>query len=271
MPELPEVETIKRDLQRLIRGRKIFSVATDSPKQVKPSIKLLRKAIIGTTIKTIKRRAKLLQIFLANKKILTVHLKLTGRLLVRKKSHPQDDWQHLMINLSGGKQLRFCDLRKFGWVRLISSQKELDKLLSQFGPEPLADFKFEYFRKILANSGRAVKLLLMDQKKISGIGNIYANDALFLAGINPAKPAKKLSEKEAQTLFKAIEKVLRAGIRYRGASDQYYLDALGHKGSYQDYFLVYGREGKKCRKCGGLIKRSKIGGRGTFFCPKCQK
>ena len=111
----------------------------------------------------------------------------------------------------------------------------------------------------------------MDQKKISGVGNIYANDALFLARINPQRPANKIDEKEAKKLLKAIEKVLKAGIKYRGASDQYYLDALGRKGAYQDHFLTYGRTGKKCFDCRGKIKRIKIGGRGTFFCSQCQQ
>jgi len=167
-------------------------------------------------------------------------------------------------------ELRFCDLRKFGWIKLVGNKKQLGRILSEFGPEPLDDLDFGTFKKILTSTRRPVKILLMDQKKISGVGNIYANDALFLARIDPRRPANKVTEKEAKKLFQAIEKVLKAGIKYRGASDQYYLDALGHKGSYQDHFLVYGRDGKKCFGCQGKIKRIKIGGRGTFYCPVCQ-
>jgi len=279
MPELPEVETIRRDLSRLIVGKKILDIETDSPKQVKPSLAVVEKAVVGAVIKKIERRAKLLQIFLSNNQILAIHLKLTGRLLVRKKGAPKDDWQHIVIRLkdqgSSSKkselELRFCDLRKFGWVKLVENQRELEKLLSEFGPEPLADLNLATFNKILGSTGRPIKIVLMEQKKIAGVGNIYANDALFLAKIDPRRPAKKINEKEAERLFKAIETVLQAGIKYRGASDQYYLDALGRKGSYQDHFLVYGRDGKKCFDCQGEIKRLKIGGRGTFFCPKCQK
>lgn len=271
MPELPEVETIKKDLTRLIIGRKILAINTDSPKQVKPSLKKVEKAIVGAEIKKIERRAKLLQIFLSNNQILVIHLKLTGRLLVRKKGAPKDDWQHVTISLNGNKELRFADLRKFGWVRLIKDKKELEKLLSEFGPEPLDDLDLKKFKETLGSTGRAIKIVLMDQKKISGVGNIYANDALFLARIDPRRPAKKITDKEAKKLYRAIEKVLRAGIKYRGASDQYYLDALGRKGSYQDHFLTYGRQGKKCFDCNGKIKRIKVGGRGTFFCPKCQQ
>jgi len=271
MPELPEVETICQDLSRLIVGKKILSIETDSPKQVQPSPGVVKKAAVGTTIKKVARRAKLLQIFLSNGKILTVHLKLTGRLLVREKDASADDWQRVAISLSGDKELRFCDLRKFGWMRLVESEKELEELLAEFGPEPLDDLTLEKFEEVLARSGRPVKIILMDQQRISGIGNIYANEALFLAGIDPRRPADKINGPGAKKLFDAIEKVLRAGVRYRGASDQYYLDALGHKGTYQEHFLVYGRQGQKCPHCQDLIKKIFIGGRGTFYCPFCQK
>jgi len=271
MPELPEVETIRQDLNRLIVGKKILAISTDSPNQVQPSLAKVKKAVVGVKIKKIQRRAKLLQVFLANGKILAIHLKLTGRLLVRKKEAPKDDWQHVTISLDGGKELRFADLRKFGWVRLIEDQKKLEKLLAEFGPEPLNDLTSKKFKEILSTTRRAIKIVLMDQKKIAGVGNIYANDALFLAKIDPHRVANQLTVGEAEKLFKAIEKVLRAGIKYRGASDQYYLDALGQKGSYQDHFLTYGRQGKKCFRCPEMIKKIKLGGRGTFFCPKCQK
>ncbi len=271
MPELPEVETIKRDLNRLIVGKKILAIATDSPKQIQPSLAAVRKVIAGAEIKKVERRAKLLQIFLSTGQILAIHLKMTGRLLVRKKGSSQDDWQHVTIFLSGNQELRFADLRKFGWVRLIKDKKELEKILSEFGPEPLDDLDLKKFKAVLGSTGRAIKIVLMDQKKISGIGNIYANDALFLARIDPRRPAKKITDQEAKKLYQAIEKVLQAGIKYRGASDQYYLDALGKKGAYQEHFLTYGRQGKPCFDCGGKIKRIKIGGRGTFFCPRCQK
>lgn len=270
MPELPEVETIRRDLSQLIVGKKILDIKTDSPKQVQPSLEVVKKAAVGATIKKISRRAKLLQIFLSNGQILAVHLKLTGRLLVRKKGDPLDDWQRVTISLSGNRELRFADLRKFGWIRLVD-KKGLKSLLAEFGPEPMDDLTLQKFRDILASSRRPIKLALLDQKKIAGMGNIYANDALFLAKIDPRKPANKVNEKELNALYQAIEKVLQAGIKYRGASDQYYLDALGQKGSYQDHFLVYQREGKKCFDCGGEIAKIKLGGRGTYFCSRCQR
>lgn len=271
MPELPEVETIKSDLAHLVVGKKILRVETDSLKQVQPSLEMVKKGVVGNSIKKISRRAKILQVFLSNGKILIFHLKLTGRLLVREEGFVKDDWQHLTFFLSGGLELRFCDLRKFGWVKLLENEDELEKILASFGPEPLDDLILEIFKKILSSSRRPVKIILMDQAKISGVGNIYANDALFLAKIDPRRPGNEVTPEEVKALFAAVEKVLKAGIRYRGASDQYYLDALGHKGAYQDHFLVYGREGKECFVCGEKLKRTKIGGRGTFYCPTCQK
>ncbi len=271
MPELPEVETIRRGLEKLIVGRKVLAVESDSPKQVQPSLGVVKKAIIGATIKKIQRRAKILQIFFSNGRIIIVHLKLTGRLLVREKGDKVDDWQRITISLDGGKELRFADSRKFGWFRLLKDEKELKKVLSEFGPEPFDDLNLPVFQKILNSTSRPIKIVLMDQQRISGVGNIYANEALFLARIDPRQPANKISKAEAEKLYHSLEKVLKAGISYRGASDQYYLDALGHKGSYQEHFLVYGRQGKKCFHCSGLVKRISLGGRGTFFCPQCQK
>lgn len=278
MPELPEVETIKLGLQKFLVGKKILEVWTDSPKQLQPSLSTIKENTVGSTIKKIDRRAKLLQIYLSNGKILAVHLKLTGRLIIRKNEVPQDEWQHAIFKLSDGWELRFCDLRKFGYLKLLNSEKELDKLLAEFGPEPFvagssgqALLTLELFKKIVSSSKIAIKQLLMDQKKIGGIGNIYACEALFSAKINPKRPAKKMTDEEMKILYESIEKVLKLGLKYHGASDQYYVDAQGQKGSYQNHFLAYGRKGEKCRVCGGIIQKIKLGGRGTYFCKRCQK
>jgi len=271
MPELPEVETIRRDLERLIVGRKVLGIETNSPKQVQPSLEVVKKAIVGATIKKVQRRAKVLQLFFSNGAIIIVHLKLTGRLLVRNKSDRPDDWQHITVSLDGGKELRFADARKFGWFRLLKNEKELQEILKEFGPEPFDDLNLVLFKKILSTNRQPIKLVLMDQQKIAGVGNIYANEALFLAGIDPRRPANKINSTEAKKLYKSLEKVLKLGIQYRGASDQYYLDAHGQKGAYQEHFLVYGRQGQKCPNCSGLVKRITVGGRGTFYCPACQK
>lgn len=272
MPELPEVETIRTDLQKLIVGKKIVKITSDSLKQVQPSLSVVEQAAVGTTITKVARRAKLLQIFLDNGKILVIHLKLTGRLLFRSEKRISDQWTHAVIFFSDKTELRFADSRKFGFIKLIENEADLANILKKFGPEPLNDLTLEKFKTILKKNNRPVKIILMDQEKISGVGNIYACEALFLAKIDPRRPAKSLTDKEMEKLFKEIENVLKLGLKYRGASDQYYLDALGQKGQYQEHFLVYGRQGKDCpNSCGGKIKRIVVGGRGTFFCERCQK
>jgi len=269
MPELPEVETIKNDLSRLVVGKKVLDVTTDTAKQVVPSLSVVKKQIVGASIKKIQRRAKLLIIHLSNGKILVFHLKLTGRILIRKTNIPRDDWQHITIFLSGNKELRFCDLRKFGWMKLMKNGKEFDSELVGFGPEAL-EVKLKGFQQILSSTTRAIKVLLLDQKKIAGIGNIYACDALNLAKIDPTRKSNSLNPNEQKKLLLSIQKVLKAGIKYRGASDQFYLDALGHKGAYQEHFLVYARAGEKCFNCHGKVEKVKLAGRGTYYCSACQ-
>ena len=270
MPELPEVETIKTQLAKLIVGKKIMAIETDTPKMLLPSPAEVTKAVAGAKITKIARRAKLIQFFLSNGRIMIGHLKLTGRLLVRKNSDPKDDWQRITLSLSDGLELRFADLRKFGWLKLLAGEKELTKILSEFGPEAM-EMKAGEFAKILSVSRRPIKIILMDQAKISGIGNIYANDALNLAKINPSRPANSLGPSEQKALYGAILKVLKAGLKYGGASDQFYLDAKGAKGHYQEHFLVYSRAGQSCRRCKkSKIEKIKLGGRGTYWCPFCQ-
>jgi len=271
MPELPEVETIKRDLVKLLVGRKILDITTNTPKQVKPSLEEVKKEIEGKKIKGVKRRAKFLLISLSDNLVLGIHLRMTGQLFFRKKGEQKDKYQRVVISLSGGKELRFNDLRKFGYLQLIKGKKELDSILKKFGPEPFLDLTFSYFKKLLSSTSRAIKVVLMDQTKISGIGNIYANDALFLARIFPGQKADEISPYKVKKLYDAILKVLKDGIRFRGSSDQDYFDVFGKKGSYQNHFLTYKRAGKKCFNCDNKIKRISLGGRGTFYCPHCQK
>ncbi|MFH1289273.1 MAG: zinc finger domain-containing protein, partial [Patescibacteria group bacterium] len=178
----------------------------------------------------------------------------------------------VIITFEKGK-LFFNDLRKFGWIKIMT-EKEICLVIKQLGVEPLSkDFSREKFFNILQSSRRAVKVLLMDQAKISGIGNIYANEALFEAKTDPKRPARELSKKEAELLREAIIKVLEKGIKYGGSSgkDELYIKPDGTKGEFQNYFKVYQRQGEPCKNCAGKVKRINLGGRGTFFCPNCQK
>ena len=293
MPELPEVETIRSDLEKEILGARILALWTDTPKMVQPSVEIVREMAIGSKIEAVKRRAKLLIFELSGAKreeerpvlsertglssvrYLLIHLKLSGRLLVRRPGDPKDDWQRIVLKLKTPdgeeKELRFCDLRKFGYLKLVD-EEGFQKIYQEYGPEPLDDLTLERFREVLSKSRIAIKKLLMDQKRISGIGNIYANEALWIAEIDPRQPANSLTAEQSRRLFEAIERVLAASLKYRGttAEDDFYLDAYGEEGRYQSQLLVYRKAGQPCPRCGTPIERIELGGRGTFFCPTCQ-
>lgn len=269
MPELPEVETIRRGLNKELQGKKILELWWDAPKMLQPSAEQVKKAVVGQTFEQVERRAKLLIFHLSNGQRLLIHLKLSGRLLFRDGKDPADDYVHVKFVLSGGKELRFAEARKFGYVKLVD-EAALQEILGEYGPEPFDDLTLEKFREVIGKRKIAIKKLLMDQKVISGVGNIYANDALWLAQIHPGRLASSLTAAETQRLFAAIESVLKEGLATGGASDQWYRNAYGGEGHYQEHFKVYGRVGEPCPKCGGVIEREVLGGRGTFFCPKCQ-
>jgi len=282
MPELPEVETVRRVLSFKIINKKIRDVKILKQKLFQGN----PKEIIGSKIVAIDRRAKVLFIKLSNGKFLMVHLKMSGQLVWVSKAgervslgHPipfsdnnlPGKTTHIIFSIDGGK-LFYNDLRQFGWIKLVD-QKTVKKEWKKFGPEPFSkEFSKDYLKKIFSRSKKAIKLFLLDQNKIAGLGNIYANEALFEAGINPLKPTNSLEEKEIDKLRRAIIKILKEGIKYKGSSaaDEAYIQPTGEKGAYQEHFRVYQKQGQKCQKCNTLIKKVKIGGRGTFYCPKCQ-
>ncbi len=280
MPELPEVETIRRQLSSELEGFTFTSVKTDNEKMFRPSFKAVSKAIAGQKIGAIDRQAKLLIFKLSDGLSLLFHLKLTGRLLVRNPSDVPDAFTHAVFILripdlnpsdpGSKRELRFADARKFGFVKLITNKKEMEELLAGYGPEPFKDLTSKKFQDALSGSVRPIKIVLLDQEKISGIGNIYANDALWLAGINPKFKSDKLKSTQVMALYKAILVVLKKGLKYGGASDQWYRQVHGEEGEYQKHFLVYERKGEPCHKCQSVIEYQKLNGRGTFFCPKCQ-
>lgn len=271
MPELPEVETLKRQLQRTIVGKKISQVIVLREKSFQGN----PKEIIGKKIIEVERRAKILIIKLtgnlhpATYNYLIIHLKLTGQLIYQSKANKHT---RVIIEFSDKSRLYFNDLRVFGWIRIIKTKNEKQKMKNNFGPEPFSqEFSAGYLKNIFSKTARAIKLVLLDQQLISGIGNIYSSEALWKAGIRPTKQARKLSNLEIKKLREAIIMVLEKGIESGGASDNTYRQLNGMSGQYQKHFLVYERDGKKCRKCQNIIKRIKIGGRGTFYCPKCQR
>lgn len=280
MPELPEVETLKRDLNKELKGRRILKLKFyDWAKMLKPDPETVKKAIEGKKIKEFDRRAKLLLMHLSSDKAglddhgttIVFHLKLTGQLLLKKNTDPKDRFNHVIIQLDNGDVLHFNDLRKFGYIKVIKDKEELKKLLSDFGPEPLTkEFTVEVFKKILKKTSRNIKTVIMDQAKISGVGNIYADEALWRAKIHPEKTAEKLTEKEIRELFDAVLFVLKQGIEDRGTSVDSYLDVYADEGKHKKNLKVFRLDKEPCPRCKTIIKKIRVGGRGTHYCPACQ-
>lgn len=271
MPELPEVETIRAQLAKHLIGHKILGVEVSSLKSFPQG----KEKLIGGKVKTTRRLGKVLIIDLDNGFSFLIHLKLTGQVVYASTRFPNqaNKYTRVIFSLDKGSKLFFNDSRKFGWVRVEETKKVAEEsFISRLGPEPLRDLTAKEFARIVSSSRQPVKVVLMDQAKLSGVGNIYANDALWLAKINPKRPANGLVAQETKTLYQAVLKVLKDGIKYEGASDQWYVTAEGKKGSYQDHFLAYGKKGELCPRCRkGKFSKLYVGGRGTYVCPVCQK
>ncbi|OGG25762.1 DNA-formamidopyrimidine glycosylase [Candidatus Gottesmanbacteria bacterium RIFCSPLOWO2_01_FULL_39_12b] len=280
MPELPEVETLRLQLTDVLFGLTIKKIEIIKDKSFVGD----PKEIIGKKIRELRRFAKILVFDLTGDLSIAIHLKLSGQLIYRGKRQPQkivvtdpllkslpNKHTRVIITFENSDILYFNDLRIFGWMKVIQSN-QLINLVQNLGPEPLKDLTYEKFEKILDNSRKPVKLVLMDQEKIAGVGNIYANDALFLAGISPKTEARKISKEKAKLLYDKLLKVLKDGIKWGGASENNFRDAFGQMGRKQEHFYVYGKKSEKClNNCGEKIRRITLGGRGTFFCPLCQK
>jgi formamidopyrimidine-DNA glycosylase len=267
MPELPEIETIKRYLEKDLIGRKIKDVKILNKKSFFGD----KKKILNSKILKIERKGKMLVFRLNNSLSLVFHLKLTGQLIFLNLA-PElvlgKKYTRVIFILDKGF-LIFNDARKFGWVKVLDD-KNLNKELSKIGKEPF-DLNFKYLKEIFWETKRPIKIVLMDQEKIAGLGNIYANEALFLAKIHPLKPANKLKDSEIKNLLLAIKKVIKKAIKLQGTSFRFYVKPDESKGSYQEEFLVYQRKNEKCLRCKSKIRYIKIGGRGSFYCSNCQK
>lgn len=305
MPELPEVETIKNDLKKAILGKKIAGVEVKDKKVVKSKLADFLKVLIGNEFKDISRTGKLLVFGLKNKKYLLIHLKMTGQLVYVKTTRPHPipllckerglnkrrggvivvgghdfpaienrstKFTRAIFKFTDRSELYFNDMRRFGYLK-IANGDELKKIKAEYGVNPLSrDFKYENFKKIFKNKKIAVKQILMDQKLIAGIGNIYADEILFAARIRPTRPANLLKDGELKKIFSVIPLILKKAIKHRGTSFSDYIDGEGKKGNFTSFLKIYGKKaGEKCPACGGPVKAVKIGGRTAKFCPKCQK
>lgn len=288
MPELPEVETIRRGLQRAIIDRKICDVDIRFAKIFSGD----KKGVIGAKIIDVKRHAKIIEIDLSNQMALLIHLKMTGQLVFDEKpnnksarvagGHPSDDWvadlpnkfTHVIFHFADGSILFFNDLRKFGYIKLYKQSDLKDsKELKDLGPNPFTkELNEEYLMEVISKRPKAkIKQILMDQTVISGIGNIYADESLFCAGISPLRLAVKIQKTELTKLIKCIRDVLEKGLHYGGSSENTFVNIEGNKGEMQNHFKIYRKTGERCPNNCGTVKRTVVGGRGTHYCPTCQK
>ena len=281
MPELPEVETIKLGLQKKIVGLKIGKIQILSPKSFIGNPNLAQ----GQKVLKVWRRAKYLGLDL-DKITLLIHLKMSGQIIYQNEKrliggHPTPDMVGKMPNahtrvvfeFSDGSKLYFNDQRKFGWIKVVGhGSSVMDQVLKGLGPEPLEkDFSWQILKEnLLEHKSMPVKVAIMDQSIVSGVGNIYANEACFLAGIDPRTKVVNLTDKQFQALYSGIVRGLREGIKHGGSTRAHFVDAEGHKGYFLDYAYCYGRDKHKCKVCGTEIKKIQLGSRGTYFCPKCQ-
>ncbi len=288
MPELPEVETVRVGLQRLLPGRAVASVDHDWPKSFPNAPADVQEFLVGAKVVTVKRRAKVLLIELSSKYSLVIHLKMTGQLVFRSPTekfgagHPSDSLigrlpdksTRVTLTFADGAKLFFNDQRKFGWMRLIPTAEVMNlDFFQKVGPEPLAaDFTWQDLRLGLERRKNSnIKAVLLDQTVVAGIGNIYADEALWGAKIHPTTLVKDLSAAKFHKLYDELIYVLKLSIEKGGSSDRNYVNAEGKKGSYISFARVFRREGQPCPRCGTTIIKTRVAGRGTHLCPKCQK
>lgn len=287
MPELPEVETVRIGLARLLPSRTIKAVEFDWPKSFPNAQADTYRFIIKAQILAVRRRAKVLLIDLSTEYTLVIHLKMTGQLVFRSATeqfgagHPNDSLvgvlpdksTRVIITFTDGSYLFFNDQRKFGWVRLLPTP-EVENLdfFKKVGPEPLsADFEWRQFKERLQRrKNTSIKAALLDQTVVAGVGNIYADESLWGAKLHPALRVRELQDTDYKTLYTELVFVLRLAIDKGGSTDKHYVNAEGKKGSYLSFARVFRREGQACPRCDTTILKTRVAGRGTHFCPVCQ-
>lgn len=286
MPELPEVETVRRGLERLIIGRIVKSTSHDTPKGFPNASGDVAQFLIGATILDVRRRAKVLLIDLSTNYILVIHLKMTGQLVFVGNErfgagHPNDSLigqlpdksTRVTFEFEDGSKLFFNDQRKFGWVKLIPTP-EVSELpfMQKVGPEPLeTDFTSQEFAERFKRRAKtSIKAAILDQTVVAGVGNIYADESLWGAKIHPKRLVGSITNDEFKQLYTELREVMNLAIEKGGSSNRNYINAEGKKGSYMDFARVFRREGLACPRCGAEIIKFKAAGRGTHICPVCQ-
>lgn len=288
MPELPEVETVKNGLQRLLPGRQVKAVDFDWPKSFPNAEADVQQFLVGAKVVEVKRRAKVLLVELSSKYSLVIHLKMTGQLVFRGKDerfgagHPSsslvgelpDKSTRVTFTFTDGTHLYFNDQRKFGWAKLMPTTEVMNlDFFKKVGPEPLsADFTWQDMReRLLKRKNTNIKAALLDQSVIAGVGNIYADESLWGAKIHPSTLVRNVSDAKFKLLHKSLRDILNLSISKGGSTDSHYVDAEGKRGKYLTFANVFRREGQPCPRCGTTIIKTRVAGRGTHLCPHCQR
>ena len=286
MPELPEVETVRRGLAELILGKAITSQSHDTEKGFPNSDQDVAQFLIGATVTAVRRRAKVLMIDLSTNYSLLIHLKMTGQLVFVGETrfgagHPNDSLVNelpdkstrVTLNFADGSKLFFNDQRKFGWMRLLPTIKIPNiTFMQKVGPEPLAkDFTAqEFMQRFTRRAKTTIKAAILDQSVVAGVGNIYADESLWGAKIHPQRLVGSITEQEFVLLYHELREVMNLAVEKGGSSNHTYVNAEGKKGSYMDFARVFRREGLPCPRCNTIIEKLRVAGRGTHICPHCQ-
>ncbi len=283
MPELPEVETIRRGLKNKVIGKAIREIKVKKPKIVKPAVKQFIGFLQGNKFTDISRVGKLLMIKLASGHYLLIHLKMTGQLIYLKGKdlvagghsfkelgELPNKHTHVLISFADGSNLFFNDLRQFGYMQVVDKEVK-DKIVGRFGIEPLQhDFTWQNFRQLFTNKSSVLKSFLLDQSIIAGLGNIYVDEVCFRAGVLPQRRINTLTEKELRKIYLACQYIINKAIIKKGTTFRDYRDTEGKSGNFVKYLKVYGRGGEPCLNCHCTINKIKLNGRGTHFCLRCQ-
>ena len=272
MPELPEVETVRRGLEKLILGKKISNIDIRYPKMIKTDLNEFQKEMPGQVIQTMGRRGKYLLFYLSDK-VLISHLRMEGKYFYYPDQVPERKHAHVLIHFEDGGTLVYEDVRKFGTMELLASELlEAYFVSKKLGPEPTEqDFDLEIFRGALKKSKKPIKSHLLYQTLVTGLGNIYVDEVLWRAKVHPSRTSNSLSTQEARKVHDEIIKVLGEAVEKGGSTIRTYTNAFGEDGTMQEFHQVYDKTGQACSRCGAIIEKIQLGGRGTHFCPKCQR
>jgi len=274
MPELPEVETIRRTLKKLVLNKTIEDIDIRWPKIIKEpdDAEHFKQLLIGETIRKMDRRGKFLLFYLDDHALVS-HLRMEGKYRLAESDEPVDKHTHVVFKLTDGSELRYNDVRKFGTMHVFRIGEEMKgKPLNQLGPDPFQEgYTYEYLAEKLKKTTRVIKAALLDQTIIAGLGNIYVDEVLFLSRVHPETRANQLDEREIGTIFENARIVLQGAVKQGGTTIRSYVNGEGEMGMFQQELFVYGQENESCKHCGEEIIKLKVAGRGTHICPTCQR